>query len=96
MDDLARARLVLVQSVNRYVSYFSQCLAAAATHSDIEDWQQEFERVCDLRRTYSKHIAQYSAPLIQDHWSDYTTSCRSLVKGMSRYLRYVQSMKSID
>jgi len=96
MDDLSRARLILVQSVNKYVSYFSQCLAAVASHSDLEAWKEEFERVCELRRTYSEHIARYSASLIQAHWSDYTMNCHRLIQGMNRHLRYVQSLKAID
>lgn len=94
-DELGKARIVLVQSVNAYIAHFGT-IVAAEDRTIPSFWREAYRSVVDLRATYSAHIGRFSASAIKHDWPAYRRGCTDLMLGMRQHLKAVSSWQPID
>ncbi|MEH3040066.1 MAG: hypothetical protein PGN21_08375 [Sphingomonas paucimobilis] len=96
LDALTKARVVLVQNVNAYISYFgTKVRPNPATESEVR-WKQAYTQVFELRRNYSEHITRFGSATIRTEWPLYQASCQTLVNAMRDHIRRVSAWDPID
>ncbi|MGP7795612.1 hypothetical protein [Sphingomonas sp. CLY1604] len=96
LEGLAKARLVLVQSVNAYLAHLAPLVSIGNDQERLRPWREAYAEAAAMRATYSQHIGRFSASTIQTQWEEYRRSCRDLIDGMRSHLAEVTSWKAID
>lgn len=93
IDALAKARVVLVQSVNAYIAHLGTLAGGTVEKGGSSSWKEAHDHVVELRRRYSSHIGRFNASAIKADWSSYRASCQILMAAMRDHLSGVASRK---
>ncbi len=94
-EAFAKARLALVQAVNGYIGHLGACVERLGNSPCRRQWAAEHARVVDLRRSYSEHIARFSAVTAGKDWPAYRASSERLMASMRRHLDQVMGWAPI-
>lgn len=94
-DELVKARVALVQSVNAYIANLGAQVSGAANDPHISSWKEAHNQVVQLRGRYSEHIGRFSSSMIKANWPAYRSSSQYLITAMRDHLNRVTALTPI-